>query len=231
MKVLIALECSGVIREAFLKKGHDAWSCDLKDSEMPTDRHLKGDIRNYLDLGWDLMIGHPVCTYNSLSNAQWYYHPDDKGLPKHLRRPHPKYPDRRERQKESIQLFKDMWNAPIKKKCLENPMPLSDLTKEVGMYHQIVQPYYFGDSFQKPTCLWLKNLPPLIPTKVVERGEFIITKSGNRIPKWYSDAKVASKEKTQSDRSRTFPGLAEAMASQWGHPDYENYLPTLFDHL
>lgn len=216
MRVLIGLECSGIIREAFRAKGHDAWSCDLKPSETPGN-HIQGDIFEVInDFGADLFIGHPVCKFLALSGSQWYWHPEDKGLPKALRRPHPLYPDRRKAQQEGIDFFKKLWEAKIPKICLENPKPLHSLVAQVANYTQIIQPWMFGDSFQKETCLWLKNLPRLKPTNIVDKGEFIITKSGKKLPKWYSDAKTGDKEKTMTERSRTFPGIALCMAETWG---------------
>lgn len=99
---------------------------------------------------------------------------------------------------------------------MENPIPMSALTDAVGKYTQIVEPYYFGDSYKKPTCLWLKNLPKLAPTNIVSPGEFTTFSSGKRHPKWYNDAKRGNKELTQTIRSKTFPGMAQAMADQWG---------------
>lgn len=215
MRVLIGLECSGIIREAFRRRGHDAWSCDLKPSETPGN-HIQRDIFDVLDDGWDLLIGHPVCTFNAHSSSKWRWHPEDKNLPIQLRRPHPLYPDRRQKQQEAIDFFKKMYNCGIPKICLENPKPLHSLVAQVGKYRQIVQPWMFGDPFTKPTYLWLKGLPMLKPTNIVDKGEFITTKSGKRLPKWYSDAKSGNKTKTQTERSRTFPGMASAMAAQWG---------------
>jgi hypothetical protein len=215
MKVLIGCECSGIIRDAFTRLGHDAYSCDLKPTERP-GKHLQCNIFDVLDDDWDLFIGHPVCKYMASSGAQWYYHPKDKGLPMQLRRPHPLYPERLEALKNGIMFFKKLWGCKIKRIGLENPRPLYELVAEVGNYDQIIQPWQFGDSFQKTTCLWLKGLPRLKPTNIVDRGEFITTKSGRKLPKWYSDAKGSNKEKTETDRSRTFQGIANAMAEQWG---------------
>lgn len=215
MKVLIGLECSGIIRDAFIEKGHDAWSCDLKPSEKHGP-HIQADIFTVLNDGWDLFIGHPVCKFLALSGSQWYWHPEDKNLPKAIRRPHPLYPDRRAEQQKGIDFFKKLWRAPIKHICLENPEPLHSLITQVAPYTQVIQPWMFGDSFQKKTCLWLKNVPRLKSTNIVDKGEFIITR-GKKLPKWYSDAKTNNKEQTQTDRSRTFPGIANAMADQWSN--------------
>jgi hypothetical protein len=229
MRILIGLECSCVIRDAFLEAGHDTWSCDLKPAERDPSRHYQCDILSILDKNWDMLIAHPVCRFNAHSGSQWYYHPEDKHLPKEQRRPHPLYPTRRDDQKKAIALFKALWNAPIEKNCLENPLPLPELVQEVGKWNPKIQPFFFGDRYQKTTCLWLKNLPELIPTRIVDRGEFIMTKGGKRIPKWYSDAKTSDKEKTSTTRSRTFEGIAKAMASQWGNQKFTNYKPYFFN--
>lgn len=228
MKVIIGCERSGIIRDAFIRKGHDAISCDLEPTDVPGPHH-QGDILELLENEYfDLGIIHPPCTFIANSSIQWLSHPDDKYLPFEERRPNPFYPTRREDQKKAIIFFKKllfMYPQKIGKLCLENPIPYGALTKDVGMYSQIVEPYYFGDSFNKPTCLWLKNLPKLIYIKqddlfykktVVDEGEYKVLSSGKRIPKWYSDAKVGNKDKTQRVRSKTFPGMAQAMADQWG---------------
>lgn len=230
MKVLVGLECSGIIRDAFAAMGHEAWSCDLKPTERP-GKHYQCDIFEVLEYGWDLFIGHPVCKYMANSGAQWYYHPKDKGLPMQLRRPHPKYPERLEDLKNGISFFQRLWSAPIKRIGLENPKPLHELVAAVGNYTQVIQPWQFGDSYQKTTCLWLKGLPRLKPTKIVDKGEFVVTRSGKKLPKWYSDAKTGSKEKTETERSRTFPGIAEAMAQQWGGDSSSHILSYKQDRL
>lgn len=215
-KILIGCECSGAIRDAFIKRGFNAISCDLKPSETEGP-HIQGDLLEVItDDYFDMMIGHPVCKFLAHSGAQWFWHPEDNALRKHLRRPHPLYPERRKDQEKGIAFFKALWNAPIDLIGLENPKPLPELIHSVGRYSQIVQPWHFGDSYQKSTCLWLKGLPKLKPTKIVDRGEMLITSSGKKIPKWYSDAKSSSGEQTETDRSRTFPGMAAAMAEQWG---------------
>jgi hypothetical protein len=215
MKVLIGCECSGIIRDAFTALGHDAYSCDLKPTERP-GKHLQCDIFEALEDYWDLFIGHPVCKFMANSGAQWFYHPEDRALPGRLRRPHPLYPERFEELRKAIEFFKRMWNARVGKIALENPKPLFELVAEVGKQSQIIQPWQFGDSFQKGTYLWLKGLPRLKSTKIVDKGEFLITSGGKKIPKWYSDAKSSNKENTSTERSRTFPGIANAMAEQWG---------------
>ncbi len=140
MRVLIACEFSGIVREAFKAKGHDAWSCDLLDTEIP-GQHIQGDVIEQLDKGWDLMIGHPPCTYISYAGvAHW------------------NNPGRVFKRLEALDFFAQLWEAPIDKICLENPK--SCASPVIAKYSQEVQPYYFGDNQLKTTWLWLKNLPP-----------------------------------------------------------------------
>lgn len=230
MNVLIGCECSGFIRDHFIAKGHYAMSCDLQPTENPGP-HFQGSIfdllDNYEDRVWDLFICHPPCTFMALSGTQWMSHPEDSHLPFDLRRPHPLYPNRREDQKKAIEFFRKLWSYPIVHKCFENPVPMSQLTTVVGNYHQKVEPWMFGDSHTKPTCLWLSNLPLLKSTneigQQVTKGERQYFSSGKSQPKWYADAKSSNKEKTQVERSRTFPGLAMAMAEQWTDEIVLNY--------
>lgn len=220
MNVLIGFACSSILRQFFQDKGHNVWSCDLKDS-ADGKNHLKGDIRLFLGSceqnrggQWDLLIAHPPCTFLANSGSQWLSHPDDVKLPYEQRRPNPFYPTRRQDRQEAIELFKIVKNSGIAKKCLENPVPFRK--EDIGNYNQIVQPYFFGDPFTKPTCLWLQNLPRLNATNIVDPGEYVTFSSGKRQPKWYADAKKGNKELTQTIRSVTFPGMAKAMADQWG---------------
>ena len=187
MKVLVAGECSGIIREAFRVRGHDALSCDLKPTEISCEYHIQDDVLNHLDEGWDLMIGHPVCTFICRNRARL---------------------NEKENKKIDTGLFMSLLNANIDKICIENPVPSSkaNLTK----YTQSIQPYQFGHDHSKKTCLWLKNLPKLKPTKVVD-VTYITTKNGHRYTKgWYMTPR------NSTDRSRTFVGIAKAMAGQWG---------------
>lgn len=219
MNVVIACECSGIIRDAFIAKGHKAFSCDFQATEKPGP-HFQGDILNVFGKKHiDLLIGHPPCTFLALSGTQWLSHPDDGHLPLEHRRPNPHYPERREDQKKAVAFFKLLWEANVTHICLENPVPMSQLTDEVGMYTQKIEPWMFGDSFAKPTCLWLKNLPLLRNTNTldtkVNKGNRTVFSSGKSQPDWYNKAKVGNKDDTQRERSRTFPGMALAMADQW----------------
>jgi len=231
LNILVACEESQVVTKELRKLGHNAFSCDLLEcSGGHPEWHLKMDVfkaiegkgrvlqngKKFLLKGrWDMMIAHPPCTYLAVSGAQWYYHPEDKHLPTHKRRPHPRYPDRSKHREEAIEFFIRLAKAPIEMIALENPVGImSSVYKKPD---QIVQPYMFGDEATKKTCLWLKQLPLLKPTKIVAKGERIHFKSGKSQPKWYSDAfvKAKSHEERQRLRSKTFPGMAEAMARQW----------------
>ena len=194
MKVLIACEFSGIVRDAFQKKGHDAWSCDILASESKGN-HIKGDVLKRLDEGWDLMIAHPPCTHLAVSGARWF-----------------KY--KQKEQLEALDFVKKLLDAPINKIALENPVSI--ISSKIRKPDQIIQPYQFGHEAQKTTCLWLKNLPKLKSTKVVSKGQFTIFKSGKKHPKWYADALKLSKHDRMKKRSETFKGIAEAMADQWG---------------
>jgi hypothetical protein len=190
MRVLVACEFSGVVREAFRKLGHEAVSCDLLPTEVPGP-HYQGDVFDIVDDGWDLMIAHPPCTHLACSGAKHFAQKRADG-----------------RQQQGIDLFMAFTQVNIPRWCIENPVGI--MSTHYRKPDQIVQPWMFGDSYQKTTCLWLKGLPLLAPTNIVDKGEFVTTPSGKKLPKWYSD------NKSQKNRSKTFPGIAEAMAAQWG---------------
>ena len=213
MKVLIACEYSGIVRDAFIKKGHQAISCDLLPSESDLGEHYQGDVTDILYDGWDLMIAHPPCTYLSVSGARWYYHPEDKHLPYEERRPHPLHPNRRKLQKEALDFVKLLLNAPINKIAVENP--ISVISSRIKKPTQIIQPYEYGHPTSKSTCLWLKNLEPLQPTNIVE-PIWINVSDGKRMSKFHYDTYTLPKEERGKIRSATFPGIAQAMADQWG---------------
>jgi hypothetical protein len=220
MRILLACEESQAVTIEMRKLGHEAFSCDLLPcSGGHPEWHIQGDVLNILGQTWDMMIAHPPCTYLAVSGAQWYYHPDDKHLPVENRRPHPKYPNREKDREEAVAFFIALANAPIDKIVIENPVGI--ISTRFRKPDQVVQPFMFGDEARKTTCLWLKNLPKLEPTNMVGEGERIYFKSGKSQPKWYSDAFVKSKshEERRTMRSKTFPGIAKAMAMQWaGHP-------------
>ena len=207
MKVLVACEYSGVVRDAFINKGHEAVSCDILPSESSLGEHYQGDVKDILYDGWDMMIAHPPCTYLSVSGLRWLYHDEDKHLPTELRRPHPKFPNRLQQQKEALDFVNLLLNAPIEKIALENPV--SVISSKIKKPSQTIQPYQFGHAEQKRTCLWLKNLPLLKETENVY--EYMMTlpiKERQRIH-WLGGNKG-------KERSKFFTGFAEAMADQWG---------------
>lgn len=181
MKVLIACEFSGIVRDAFMKAGHDAWSCDLLPTEA-TGQHIQGDVLNIINDGWDLMIAHPPCTHLSVSGARWFK-------------------DKINEQIAAASFFIQLANCSIKKICIENPIGIMSTR-----YHkpdQIIQPWQFGHGETKATCLWLKGLPKLTPTNIVEGREGKVWKMPPSETRW-------------KERSRTFYGIAKAMAEQWG---------------
>lgn len=180
MIVLVACEFSGIVREAFRKRGHTAMSCDLLPTEIPGS-HYQGDVRDILDRGWDLMIAHPPCKYLAISGARWWK-------------------DRQQEQQEALDFVQLLLNAPIERIALENPVSI--ISTKIRQPDQYVQPWMFGHGENKKTGLWLKNLPLLEPTNIVEGRK-------KRIHHW-PDSKGRSK-----GRSRTFQGIADAMAEQW----------------
>lgn len=221
MRILVACEESQAVTIELRKLGHEAFSCDLLPcSGGHPEWHIQDDVLKHLTDGWDMMIAFPPCTFVAGSGVQWLSHPDDKHLPFEDRRPHPKYPDRRKDMEQSIEFFKALYNAPIKRVAIENPVGL--LNSRFRKPDQIIQPYYFGDSATKTTCLWLKNLPPLIHTNHVDPGERTYYKSGKSHPAWYAKAFVRAKTKAERQliRSKTFPGIAKAMAKQWTNKAY-----------
>ena len=179
---------SGRVRDAFTALGHDAWSCDILPTMSP-GQHIQGDVLKVLTWGWDLMIAHPPCTHLAVSGAKHFWRKATE-------------------QAEALDFVRKLLDAPIDKIALENPV--SVISSRIRKPDQIIQPWQFGDPFQKTTCLWLKNLPHLVHTKIVDKGEFVTTPSGKRLPKWYSDNKSAK------NRSMTFQGIADAMAQQCG---------------
>lgn len=195
MRVLVACEYSGIVRDAFTERGHEAMSCDLRPSESPNGLHFQGSIwdmyqeadRDYFEY-FDLLIAHPPCTHLAVSGAKHFKQKIADG-----------------RQGQALDFVKKLMSLPIEKICIENPVSI--ISTQIRKPDQIIQPWMFGDPFTKTTCLWLKGLPPLVPTNVVDKGEFVIH-GGKRISKWYSNREFA--------RDKTFQGIADAMASQWG---------------
>ena len=231
MRILVACEESQATTLALRRLGHEAFSCDLLPcSGGHPEWHFQQDVfeviennggvlqsgeSNNSSAPWEMMIAHPPCTYLAVSGAQWYYHPEDKGLPVEERRPHPKFPNRAQHREEALEFFVALMEANIERIAVENPIGI--VSSRYMKPTQIVQPYMFGDEATKSTCLWLKNLPKLEPTKIVGKGERVVFASGKSQPKWYSDAlaKAKTPEERRTLRSKTFPGMASAMAEQW----------------
>lgn len=204
MKVLIACEFSGIVRDAFIKRGHDAVSCDLLPTERPGP-HLQCDVLTVLDQGWDLMIAHPDCTYLTNAANRWLYDA--------------RYPDRFEKRELAIQFFEKLINAPVPKKATENPIPHGALIARVGKYSQTIQPYQFGEDASKRTCLWLQGLPKLRPTGYFPPRQ--VEYKGKLVDRWGNQTVGGSNKYGPSadrwmKRARTFQGIADAMADQWG---------------
>lgn len=197
MKVLIGCEFSAVVREAFIRKGHDAWSCDLLPTEVPGN-HIQDDILMHLDEGWDLAIFHPTCTYITNAGVRHLHSVPSKNG----KLPAIHGQQRWEEMYKACEFFNTLKNAPIDKICIENPVPHKYARALIGKYDQIINPWQFGHGETKKTCLWLKNLPLLVPTNIVSGREARIHKMSPSADRW-------------KERSRTFTGFAEAMAAQW----------------
>ena len=192
MKVLIACEFSGAVRDAFLKLGHDAMSCDIIPTDVPGP-HYQGNVLDVLNDGWDLMIAHPPCTYLSNAGARFLY---PKGILNN---------ERLQKGLQAKEFFMTLYNANISKICIENPTPSTVF--ELPKYSQTIQPYEYGHKVQKRTNLWLKNLPKLFPTNIVEERQ------SSKVPgNWFNKG---GKDR-QKNRAKTFQGIADAMAEQWG---------------
>ena len=197
MRILIACEESGTVRDAFTKLGHDAMSCDLQPSRT-NGKHYQGSVFDIINDGWDMMIAHPPCTHIAVSGARHFKQKIADG-----------------RQQEAIDFFMAMINAPIERIAVENPICI--MSRVYKKPDQIIQPFMFGDAERKTTCLWLKNMPLLIPTNIVE-PELIITPAGDKLSKWHYDSYKLKNEDKSKMRSKTFQGMADAMAEQWSKP-------------
>ena len=181
MRILVACEYSGTVRDAFIARGHDAMSCDLLPTERPGP-HYQGSVLDIIGDGWDLMIAHPPCTHLAVSGARWWK-------------------DKLDEQAEALAFVRTLMDAPIPRIAVENP--ISKISTAIRKPDQIVQPWQFGHGETKATCLWLKGLPKLVPTQVVDGREARIHKMSPGPDRW-------------KERSRTYQGIADAMASQWG---------------
>ena len=196
-KVLVACEYSGVVRRAFRDAGHDAWSCDLLPAEDGSNQHVVGDAREILDWGWDLLIvAHPPCTRLCNSGVRWLTKPPKGKTLEQMW----------QELEEAADLFSAFWNAPIERICIENPVMHKHAKTRIKNYEdfaQSIQPWQFGHGETKRTCFWLKNLTPLKATNIVDGREARIHRMPPGPDRW-------------RERSRFFPGVAVAMASQWG---------------
>ena len=197
MRVLVACEYSGIVRNAFLARGHDAWSCDLLPSEDGSNRHITGDAREILNDGWDLlMVAHPPCTRLCNSGVRWLSKPPPGRTAEDMQR----------ELREGADLFSSFWNAAIERICVENPVMhrhAKALIVNYREFSQSIQPWQFGHGETKRTCFWLKNLPLLQPTDVVPGREQRVFRMPPGPQRW-------------KERSRFYPGIAKAMAEQWG---------------
>lgn len=180
MNILVACEYSGIVREAFTKKGHYVLSCDLLPTEIPGN-HYEGDVKDIIYDGWDLMIAHPPCTHLAVSGARWFK-------------------NKQKEQEEALDFVRFLLDAPIERIALENPVSI--ISTRIRKPNQIIQPWQFGHGETKATCLWLKNLPNLVSTNVVDGREARVHKMPPSDTRW-------------KERSRTYQGIADAMAEQW----------------
>lgn len=204
MKILIACEFSGIVREAFAKKGHDVTSCDLLPTEQPCSinaEHYQGDVFDIIDDGWDMMIVHPPCTYLTCAGNKWF-------LPQYKNR----FPDRLEKRNEAIQFVQNIWDSGIERICIENPIGV--LSTQFRKWDQIIQPYQFSHTDRKPTCLWLKGLPKLIQTNLVE-PKIKRNRNGRTASVHHDEALCLPPGDRWKARSRTYQGIAEAFATQY----------------
>lgn len=201
MRVLVACEYSGAVRDEFLKLGHDAYSCDILPCESKhttgKNRHYQRDVLEVINEGWDLMIAHPPCTHLAVSGARWF---TEGRKPWSL-------------QEEALEFVQKLMDAPIERICIENPV--SVISSKIRKPEQIIQPFHFGHTTMKTTCLWLKNLPKLKHTDVVE-PEMVKMKNGKMMNKFHYDTFKLPKAERSHVRSKTFEGIAVAMADQWG---------------
>ncbi len=232
LRVLVACEFSGTVRDAFLAQGHDAWSCDLLPDEKGSNRHIRGDVRDILNDGWDLlMVAHPPCTRLCNSGVRWLSEPPTKLTAEHYSLAEIdayKSMTRDERLSfmwrkldEGAELFSMLWNAPIKRKAIENPVMHEHAKKRIANYRefaQSIQPYHFGHRETKRTCLWLENLPPLQRTTPELETEYRSLSTAER-RKWAKVHNASPGSARWAERSRFFTGIANAMATQWSEPE------------
>lgn len=209
MRILIACECSGIVRNAFRAKGHDAYSCDiLHPTDLPdgfseahgSEYHIHDDVSKHLHDGWDMMIAFPPCTHLAVSGARYFAQKKADG-----------------RQGAALDFIRLLLDAPIPRIALENPIGI--ISSEIRKPTQIVQPWQFGEDASKATCLWLKNLPSLVPTNVLPGGKNV--RRGNQTPSGQN--KLGPSTFRALLRSKTYRGIADAMADQWGNLPLDNH--------
>lgn len=196
MKILIACEFSGTVRDAFAKLGHDAWSCDLEPTET-IGNHYQGNMFDIVNDGWDLIIAHPPCTHLAVSGARHFAKKRADG-----------------RQQQGIDFFMQVANINVPKLAIENPIGI--MSTIYRKPNQIIQPYEYGHKTTKATCLWLKGLPLLKPTNIVDKGGVVTFKSGKRMSEWFYESSHLKPKEREKMRNKTFQGIADAMADQWG---------------
>lgn len=201
MRVLIACEFSGVVREAFRKKGHNAWSCDLLPALDESPNHYQRSVFEVLNGDWDLMIAHPPCTYLSVSGLHW----------------NKNNPERQLETVKALEFVQELMDAPIEKICIENPVGC--ISTKIKKPSQIIQPYEYNEDASKRTCLWLKNLPNLVPTNRIEGRK--VYQNGREYERWANQTdsgqnKLGPSEDRAMLRSITYQGIADAFADQWG---------------
>lgn len=222
MRVLVGCETSGRVRDALIRRGHDAVSCDLLPSTVPGP-HIQGDVLQVLDDGWDMGIFFPPCPKLTVAAAWCLYHPDDKHLPAGRRRPHPDFPNRRQEQDEAAAFFMRFVEARIRRKAIENPT--GAMSTRYRQPDQVIQPYWFGEDASKATCLWLFELPliPVPPRTLWHPGRKVEWPPGSgRIRRRWSNQtdsgqnKLSPTDDRWAKRSETYPGIAEAFAENWG---------------
>ncbi len=197
MNVLIACEYSARVRDAFRARGHNAFSCDFEPCEGDPEWHFQQDVREVIDMGWDLMVAHPDCTYLCRAGQRWLHAPDDDRPGKLKGQP------RREAMNHAVEFFLWLQRISIPLIAIENPRPSSEVVPFIGKPDQVIQPWQFGEGETKATGLWLKGLPPLVPTNIGEGREARVHRMTPGPNRW-------------KDRSRTMQGIATAMAEQWG---------------
>ena len=203
MKVLVACEYSGRVREAFRAQGHDAWSCDLLPADDDSPYHYEGDVLDIIDDGWDLMIAHPPCTYFTNSGVSWLTGKN-------------KIEGRWEQLDEAAVFFNRLLDSDIPKICIENPIPHKYALERIGgrKYNQLIQPYMFGHKETKATCFWLKGLDPLVPTTDLKAETMALPARERQRLHW-----LPPSEDRWKLRSMTYQGVADAMAKQWGNEE------------